>query len=91
MSLHFRGPLQLKQVAIYYPAGSAKRWAPPHGPGSVAAEHWFGNDTSAVKLEKRGIPGSYQRTAYYNAEQGVAEGLIFMNNHGGQGSGIFDQ
>jgi hypothetical protein len=35
-------------------------------------------------------PGNWGRQAYYNAEQGTAEGLVFLNNHGGDGSGVFD-
>ena len=77
MSLHFRGPLRLKQVAVYYPAGATKRAAHPRVHGKP--------------LHKRGLGGSLQRTAYYNAEQGIAEGLIFMNNQGGDGSGTFDE
>ncbi|EXJ88139.1 hypothetical protein A1O1_05067 [Capronia coronata CBS 617.96] len=34
--------------------------------------------------------GEWGRQAYYNAEQGVADGLVFLNHHGGQGSGVFD-
>ncbi|EXJ86941.1 hypothetical protein A1O3_03895 [Capronia epimyces CBS 606.96] len=34
--------------------------------------------------------GEWGRQAYYNAEQGVADGLVFLNYHGGQGSGVFD-
>ncbi|KAK5056194.1 hypothetical protein LTR84_012747 [Exophiala bonariae] len=34
--------------------------------------------------------GTWGRQAYYNAEQGVADGLVFLNNMGGQGSGVFD-
>ncbi|KAF3802921.1 PGA52-like protein [Colletotrichum gloeosporioides] len=34
--------------------------------------------------------GEYSRVAYYNADQGVADGLVFLGNYGGQGSGKFD-
>lgn len=34
--------------------------------------------------------GNWGRQAYYNAENASADGLVFLNNHGGQGSGIFD-
>ena len=30
------------------------------------------------------------RKAYYNAETGEADGLVFLNHHGGEGSGTFD-
>ena len=35
--------------------------------------------------------GQWGRQAYYNAEQQTAEGLTFLNNMGGQGSGVFDE
>ncbi|OQV08441.1 Glycine-rich protein domain-containing protein [Cladophialophora immunda] len=34
--------------------------------------------------------GQWGRQAYYMAGQGAAEGLVFLNHHGGQGSGVFD-
>ncbi|KAJ9658015.1 target of Sbf [Neophaeococcomyces mojaviensis] len=33
---------------------------------------------------------SWTRRAYYNAETSHADGLVFLNNHGGAGSGVFD-
>ena len=35
--------------------------------------------------------GQWSRQAYYNAEQQTADGLTFLNNMGGQGSGVFDE
>lgn len=35
--------------------------------------------------------GNWGRQAYYNAEQGTANGLVFLNHHGGEGSGVFDE
>jgi len=34
--------------------------------------------------------GAWERAAYYNAEQQTAKGLVFLANHGGQGSGDFN-
>lgn len=34
--------------------------------------------------------GAWGQTAYYNAESGAANGLVFLNHMGGQGSGVFD-
>ena len=34
--------------------------------------------------------GNWGRQAYYNAGTGQKDGLVFLNNHGGQGSGTFD-
>ncbi len=36
------------------------------------------------------MTGDWVRTAYYDAESQTAEGLVFLGNHGGQGSGVFD-
>lgn len=35
--------------------------------------------------------GQWGRQAYYNAEQQMTDGLTFLNNMGGQGSGVFDE
>ena len=35
--------------------------------------------------------GSWDRHAYYSAEGQIADGLTFLNNHGGDGSGVFDE
>ncbi|KAI5292050.1 target of Sbf [Ascosphaera acerosa] len=34
--------------------------------------------------------GPWTRLAYYDAASGSAEGLVFLNHHGGEGSGVFD-
>lgn len=34
--------------------------------------------------------GNWGGQAYYNAANGTADGLVFLNNMGGQGSGVFD-
>ena len=34
--------------------------------------------------------GHYGRQAYYNADNQTADGLVFLNHNGGQGSGVFD-
>ncbi|KAK5092096.1 target of Sbf [Exophiala xenobiotica] len=34
--------------------------------------------------------GNWGRQAYYNADIATADGLVFLNNMGGQGSGVFD-
>ncbi|OLN84353.1 PGA52-like protein [Colletotrichum chlorophyti] len=35
--------------------------------------------------------GDYTRVGYYNADEGVADGIVFLGNYGGQGSGKFDK
>lgn len=34
--------------------------------------------------------GSYERVGYYDATSQTLDGLVFLNNRGGQGSGVFD-
>ncbi|KAF2417230.1 hypothetical protein EJ08DRAFT_622322, partial [Tothia fuscella] len=34
--------------------------------------------------------GDWAQVAYFNSEEGKAHGLTFLNNRGGQGSGVFD-
>lgn len=35
--------------------------------------------------------GDYSRTGFYDADAGIADGLVFLNQKGGQGSGVFDK
>ncbi|KAF4980810.1 hypothetical protein FZEAL_3264 [Fusarium zealandicum] len=39
---------------------------------------------------KSAAGGAWERTSYYNAEQQVADNIVFLGNYGGEGSGIFD-
>ena len=34
--------------------------------------------------------GAWNRVAYYNADQQVADNMVFLGNYGGQGSGVWD-
>lgn len=63
----------------------------------AAAPSKAAQSSSAPKVEKNSsIPvvnagaGNWGRQAYYNAESTTADGLVFLNNMGGQGSGVFD-
>jgi hypothetical protein len=66
-------------------AHGANSWAP----SSKAPASQAYSQPSAVPSSSPGSK-SWSRQAYYNAAQGVADGLVFLNNNGGQGSGIFD-
>lgn len=154
VSVHFRGPLRLKQFASYSPgsgssSGSTKRslhhsphdrrarkhkhpwvdtrrsepenaeekrdlgdwitatingdvvsWLNP-GAGGPAATSPTGVSSPDVGSAAAPAPaspaptlnlgsGTWARQAYYDASSGVADGLVFLNNMGGQGSGTFD-
>ncbi|OHE97454.1 hypothetical protein CORC01_07236 [Colletotrichum orchidophilum] len=36
------------------------------------------------------VNGGYTRVGYYNADNATADGIVFLGNYGGQGSGKFD-
>lgn len=165
LSLHFRGPLELEEVAVYYPSSSKKRdvaetsshvharrhghahfhserkakrdmvvatidgqvvsWennyfggaaAPTDAPAPVAAaavedapaaaaptEDSKPSEASKPKTSNGPVSklknkisnagsagGDWSRVAYYNANDGVADNLVFLGNYGGEGSGVFD-
>lgn len=43
-----------------------------------------------IKAPEEAGAGEFGRRAFYDAATGTADGLVFLNNHGGEGSGIFD-
>ena len=47
--------------------------------------------TSASSSTSTPSSGDWSQIGYYNADSGVADGLVFLNNMGGQGSGVFDK
>ncbi len=63
--------------------------APPDPAGSVAS--------STVSVAESATPsvnagsGNWGRQAYYDAANQTADGLVFLNHNGGQGSGVFDE
>ncbi|WPH02498.1 Hypothetical protein R9X50_00536300 [Acrodontium crateriforme] len=143
LSMHFRGPIQLKSVAVYAPQSGSKArrsahaskhahhhahghnhkeravgdmvtatidgqvvsWvnqyagpatpaaapvaaaaAPPAGSASSASSS---ASSKAVYVPSYTGPG-WARTAYYNSSSHTAQGLVFLNNMGGAGSGVWD-
>ncbi|KAK3310629.1 putative TOS1-like glycosyl hydrolase-domain-containing protein [Chaetomium strumarium] len=57
---------------------------PISAPSTDPASNLAGSTTSATDT-----PGKFVRTGYYNAAQQKAEGVMFLGNYGGQGSGKF--
>lgn len=129
VSMHFRGPIQLKRFAFYSPGNHAKRsthdshhahmafhnrldmkkrtevtatingvpvsWAMnAAAPTTDAASS--GSNGGAVDLKAPYKPpapaaaGNWVRAAFYDAQSQVSQGLTFLNNMGGQGSGNFN-
>ena len=46
---------------------------------------------AASSAAKVSFGKGFTRTAYYDAASGTAQGIVFMNHKGGQGSGTFDR
>jgi hypothetical protein len=76
------------------PAGSAATAAPAAnnqlGSGSGAAQTTASYAAPSAMLSMIAGAGNWGRQAYYNADNQTAEGLVFLNHNGGQGSGVFD-
>ncbi|WXC55040.1 hypothetical protein SNK03_001013 [Fusarium graminearum] len=47
-------------------------------------------DGSKTKPYGGSSRGNWERTSYYNAQQRVADNVMFLGNYGGEGSGVFD-
>jgi hypothetical protein len=75
--------------------GGAQATAAPAAPDSSAgqAENQAANPAApkAATPTMNAGDGQWGRQAYYSADQQTANGLTFLNNMGGQGSGIFDE
>ncbi|OAG40409.1 hypothetical protein AYO21_05309 [Fonsecaea monophora] len=69
-----------------YAGGGAGAAAATPAPGSGSPAH----PPAPPKASMNAGSGQWGRQAYYAAEQGIADGLVFLNHHGGQGSGVFD-
>lgn len=48
------------------------------------------SSSSSAAATQTSSSGSWTRQAYYNAESGTADGVVFLNHMGGSGSGVFD-
>jgi hypothetical protein len=44
----------------------------------------------AVSNTAKTSSGGWEQVSYYNSEDGTSNGLTFMGNHGGSGSGVWD-
>jgi hypothetical protein len=47
--------------------------------------------TNSVVPQSSGIIGGFSRTGYYDSASQHLDGLTFLGNHGGDGSGVFDE
>lgn len=81
------------------PASQPKPYAPPANPygDKGGNDGGKGDDKPTPASSSKGSAptnvgsGKWARTALYDAEKGTAEGLVFLNHNGGEGSGTFDK
>lgn len=55
----------------------------------TSAESWTRTGPSQSEATER--PDDWRRVAYYSAQRGLTDNVMFMGNYGGQGSGYFDK
>jgi hypothetical protein len=76
---------------VYYPGSSPqakrKQKRTDHLKKHISRVHGHGHTHKKAVANGNGMA----RTAYYDSKAGKADGLVFMNHKGGQGSGVFDQ
>jgi hypothetical protein len=78
------------------PASPAAPAAPADTTCATASAHPAAASPSAASPSKeepgKGIDstGAWTRIGYYNSKSQTNDGLVFLNNMGGQGSGVFD-
>jgi len=85
------GPAANPAAAVPAPAPAAVS-ATPGSPGPAKTSKVVKpKDNSKAKGSPAGIArGDWGQVAYYNSEDRSAHGVTFLNNLGGQGSGVFD-
>lgn len=49
------------------------------------------SSSKASTPSTKGSGSDYTRVGYYNADKAIADGIVFLGNYGGQGSGKFDK
>ncbi|KAF7562954.1 hypothetical protein G7046_g1148 [Stylonectria norvegica] len=84
LSVHIRGPFNLKVFAAYtLGPSSKKRDVPPSHDGHHNHQQ-FHNQLK----EKRA--SNWVRNSFYNSDMQVADNTVFLGNYGGIGSGVWD-
>lgn len=68
-------------------AAAASPAAAAAGANSSPASY---SSSSSSAASNPSILNGWTRQAYYNADNGTAEGVVFLNHYGGSGSGVFD-
>lgn len=65
---------------------------PSPAPPSVQSQAAKGPSAANPSLTSSGTSNSlvYERIGYYQSTSQTVDNLVFLGNHGGQGSGVFD-
>jgi hypothetical protein len=81
-------PVQPAAEAPAAPAAAPAQAAPAASNPSPEAKPAINNKFKASP--EAVARGDWAQVAYYNSEENIAHGVTFLNNRGGQGSGVFD-
>ena len=77
------------------PLAATSTQSPPVTESSMTAPASHSTSTSSSSFSTASTPspaaGSWQRAAYYSSTSQQSSGLTFLNNLGGQGSGVWDE
>lgn len=78
---------ETRTITVYVPPAQTSAGEASPATPSVAPSQ---DDTDADDADDA-VVGDYSRTGFYDADAGHADGLVFLNQKGGQGSGVFDK
>jgi len=81
-------PTSAPSSAASTTSGSSASSSPSASSSESSASSTQSSDSSSSSSSSSS--GDWSRQAYYNASSGTADGLVFLNHYGGDGSGVFD-
>jgi hypothetical protein len=77
-------------ASVPKPAAAPARPSPAAGPGGPPAPAKPATKNRVKASSDSIAKGDWAQVAYYNSEENTGHGVTFLNNMGGQGSGVFD-
>lgn len=80
----------VNRVVASSSASSASSSSVAAASSAAASSSSAATSSSSSAATETASSGSWTRKAYYNAESGSADGVVFLNHNGGSGSGVFD-
>lgn len=66
-------------------SAASDTYSSPSAEAPSPSEYGSGSDDNEADST-----GDWERLGYYNANDQTLDGMVFLNNKGGQGSGVFD-